>query len=176
MLYQFRQKIHLWILKRKIQQIKIEHQVVAWQNVKSAGILLSAATQNDIDIAFTWIDKLKEKGITIQVLFYPASLKLKLQLPKDTIVLSPKKINWLFFPKSDADFLFSKTPFDLLINLYPTNCLPLEYLSAISPSIFRVGQYHLDKAYCSDFMIKIEKSDTFAIYAEKLFFYLFKIK
>jgi len=54
------------------------------------------------------------------------------------------------------EFIYIK--FDILINLCSTDSLPLEYISAVSSSKFRIGRYDREKTYCYDFMINNERN------------------
>lgn len=65
-----------------------------------------------------------------------------------------KDLNWYGRPKSRAAEHFMNAPFDILINAYTEECLPLEYVSAHSKSKLRVGLFDEEKLYCSDVLIK----------------------
>ncbi len=70
-----------------------------------------------------------------------------------------KHLDVLKLPHKSEFLRFTSEKFDYLINLYPTTCLPLLGISALSEAKFRVGPYWPDYDFCFDLMLQTEKED-----------------
>ena len=70
---------------------------------------------------------------------------------------------------------YADKPFDLLLNLYTTEILPLEYISAVSKATFRMGRYIAGKDYYCDMMISLKATDTLENLIEQTLHYLNQI-
>jgi hypothetical protein len=118
-----------------------ERNPVSLERAKTVGILFNAEDipSNDSIVAFA--QKLKSLQKEVQLLGYIPKRDFGFNYPFQFI--SDKDRNWYGKPKGDTTRYFMQNSFDLLINFCADECLPLEYISAVSPAKFRVG---FDKA------------------------------
>lgn len=65
-----------------------------------------------------------------------------------------KDLNWYGKPRGRVVDHFISSDFDILINAYTEECLPLEYVSACSQSRMRIGLFNDNKLHCNDVHIK----------------------
>lgn len=110
---------------------------VSLQKAKSVGILFHAENiqQNDVIIAF--VQHLKSLQKDVQLLGYMPQREFGFQYPFPYI--SNKDTSWYGKPGGGTSGYFTRSPFDLMINFCAEECLPLEYISAVSSARFRVG-------------------------------------
>ena len=110
---------------------------VSLDKAKSIGILFQAEDiqQNDTITAFA--QQLKYLQKDVQLLGYIPKCEFGFQYPFPYI--SEKDISWYGKPGGGTSGFFTRSPFDLMINFCADECLPLEYISAVSSAKFRVG-------------------------------------
>ena len=134
-LYQIRDFIFRFLigLKKNRQQ----HNPVSLDKAKSIGVLFNAEDikQNDSIIEFT--QKLKSLQKDVQLLGYMPKREFGFVYPFPFI--TNKDGNWYGKPGGGTTGFFMRSPFDLMINFCAQECLPLEYISAVSLAKFRVG-------------------------------------
>ncbi len=110
---------------------------ISLQKAKSVGILFFADNiqQNDLVLAFS--QQLKALQKEVQLLGYLPKREFGFQYPFPYI--SNKDISWYGKPGGGTTGYFERSPFDLIIDFSVGDCLPLEYISAVSAAKFRVG-------------------------------------
>jgi len=114
-----------------------ERQPISLKNAQHIGIIFQAENiqQNDSILAFS--KKLKELHKDVQLLGYMPKREFGFQYPFPFI--SNKETSWYGKPGGGTSGFFTRSPFDLMINFCSEDCLPLEYISAVSDAKFRVG-------------------------------------
>lgn len=110
---------------------------VSLDNAKSIGILFQAENIEQNDIITTFVRQLKSLQKDVQLLGYVPKREFGFQYPFPYI--SEKDISWFGKPGGGTSGFFTRSPFDLMINFCADECLPLEYISAVSSAKFRVG-------------------------------------
>lgn len=121
-------------IKKKLQ---IDRKPITLQNAKNIGILFHAENIKNNDIIIEFSKYLKSLQKEVQLLGYLPKREFGFQYPFPFI--SNKDITWYGKPKGGTSGFFMNTPFDLIVNLSTEECLPLEYISAVSHATFRVG-------------------------------------
>lgn len=116
---------------------EIVRQPVSLAMAKTIGILFYAddVTKNDVLLAFIQQLKLQQKDV--QLLGYMQKREFGFVYPFPFI--TDKETGWYGKPGGQGTHHFIESRFDLLINFSLEECLPLEYISAVSPAKFRVG-------------------------------------
>ena len=116
---------------------EVNRQPVTLQNAKTVGVLFYAddIKQNDTLLEFT--QKLKSLQKDVQLLGYMPKREFGFVYPFPFI--SDKDTSWFGKPGGGTSGFFTRSPFDLMINFCTDECLPLEYISAVSAAKFRVG-------------------------------------
>lgn len=136
MLHKIKHIIFYLFLRLKSKK-EVNRQPVTLQNAKNIGIVFYADNikQNDIIIEFT--QKLKSLQKDVQLLGYMPKREFGFVYPFPFI--SDKDTSWFGKPGGGTSGFFTRSPFDLMINFCAEECLPLEYISAVSAAKFRVG-------------------------------------
>lgn len=133
--------IIFYLFLRLKHKKEVERFPVSLNNAKNIGILFYADNiqQNDIILEFT--QKLKSLQKDVQLLGYMPKREFGFVYPFPFI--SDKDTSWFGKPGGGTSGFFTRSPFDLMINFCTDECLPLEYISAVSAAKFRIG---FDKA------------------------------
>ncbi len=116
---------------------KEEHKPVSLEQAKTIGILFHATDISTNDIILSFTQKLKSLQKDVQLLGYMPNREFGFVYPFPFI--TDKDTNWYGKPGGGTTGFFMRSPFDLLINFCTDECLPLEYISAVSPATFRIG-------------------------------------
>jgi hypothetical protein len=125
---------------------------VSLDSARRVGIAFDASVPGNYVAISNYATKLKEQGKRVELLGYYKHRHI------DGTPVFPyfnrKELNWYGRPNSHAADSFMKSDFDILINAYTEECLPLEYVSACSQSKLRIGLFSEDKMHCADVLIK----------------------
>ncbi|MEO1515520.1 MAG: hypothetical protein AAFV95_10920 [Bacteroidota bacterium] len=138
-----------WLV-RKLQQASFQRGSVQFKQARSIGIAYLASNLTQTDHIRGFVRQLRKEDKEVKVLaFFPDKLEHNACPHK---YFTKKSLDWMMRPKDFDTEQFMKTPFDVLINLSLVDCLPLEYVFALSKAGFRVGPLS-PKLYCYDLMI-----------------------
>ncbi len=153
-------------------QLNCRRHPVPFESAKSVGVLFDATEQMQRDQVLPFIDSLKRKGKEVVTIGYFDS-------KQDTNsyafkAFNKNDINWMGKPKSDILKNYADQTFDFLICIYQGECLPIEYIAALSKAQMRVGPY-TDNTYCYDLIIDTTKNDSTKHFLKEVDFYLNKI-
>lgn len=110
---------------------------VSLHDAKNIGILFPAEDIPQNDIIMSFAQQLKSLQKDVQLLGYMPKREFGFQYPFPFI--SDKDTNWYGKPGGGTSGYFTRSPFDLMINFCTEECLPLEYISAVSAAKFRIG-------------------------------------
>ena len=150
------QNLHHFFLKKKVAKLNILRTTTNLKQAKKIGILFNPSNEQDVKIINKYADELKANDKKVKLLGYRHS---KSNFQSTLSFITEKDLNWLLEPKGMAVIHFISQPFDILINAYIKQCLPLEYIAALSKAKLRVGNYFHDKTYCFDLMIDTNNKD-----------------
>ena len=154
MLKQFQRWIHLYFLKKELQTHHVERKTKSLNEAGDIGILFDASDPDKIALVNSFSDGLKRDKKKIVLLgFYDA--------PKNAInfnfsYFNKKNLNWYLEPQGAVVKEFISRRFDILINAYVGENLPLEYVSALSQASFRIGTFDKEKTYAYDLMVDLK--------------------
>lgn len=174
MLKKIKYKLHNNALKSKLKQVNCVHKAVAMHEIKSVGILFDADEPNNELIIKKLMQQLQQKNIRVEVLGYIP------QLPKNRGAVifdyfTDKDVSWHLVPQQSILNGYAEKKFDVLLNLYTDEVLPLEYISAISKATFRIGRYIATKDFYCDLMISLKEKDTLENLIQQTLHYLNQI-
>ena len=154
---QIRRFILLFLLRRKTAVSKNRNPVTI-QHAEKIGILFNAENIKTNDVILEFSKHLKSLQKEVQLLGYLPKRDFGFQYPFPFI--SEKDTNWYGKPKGGTSGFFINTPFDLMVDFCSDECLPLEYISGVSSSKFRVGfNKEINNANYDLILIPKEKSD-----------------
>lgn len=138
-------------LKSELANFAMKRTDITLNQAHKIGILFDATdVSNHIPIS-EYAAKLRRLNKTVKIMGYiqtQGSVNCQ-----SFLIFSKKDLNWYEKPNSPAVLEFMNTPFDILINAYNDDVMPLCYLSSFSKAKFRVGPYMAKRTYIADFMI-----------------------
>lgn len=132
--------------------------VCSINDARSVGILYNATNPVSFEIIKTFTKVLLQKKIEVSALGYVDSKKLidHYLYRKGFDFFTKNELNWYYKPVSNIVDDFIKKPFDIFINLSLEDYYPIQYITALSVSSFKVGKLFREPFYL-DMMIDIEK-------------------
>ena len=155
----YRTRVYNFILNRKLKKLRNKHETCTYLNASSVAVLFDGSKPENMEPVKRYCQSLRNQNKKAYMLCY-----IEKERPNEALsfdFLTRKNLNWFFIPDNSKTDDFIKRQFDLLINLSTEECLPLEYLSALSKSVYRIGRYIPDKTFCFDFMINLNgKNDV----------------
>ncbi|MEM9918005.1 MAG: hypothetical protein AAF990_07915 [Bacteroidota bacterium] len=143
-------QLHERLLRQKLNATSFKRGSLDFQSVKSVGLVYNAADPTHSETIRQFVHLLKKQDKEVKVLAYFPDKETHENCPYKHF--SNKALDWVMRPTGFEVEQFIETPFDVLINLCLKDCIPLEYISALSKAGFRVGPVS-EKLYCYDLMI-----------------------
>lgn len=141
---------------QEIHKLKIKHEIVAFENAASIGLVYDATNEVDYETIRAYVK-------TIRSQYKKDVLSMGFVDKKEMPPSQFAQYGMDFFTRRDLDFrMIPKNPlvdnfiekkFDILINLHSGNCFPLRYICALSRARFRIGPYDKKNTMCYDMMI-----------------------
>jgi nitrogenase subunit NifH len=165
----FLNQIKNFFIQNKIKKslANVKHDI-SNSTLKTIGIIYDETNLNKRDAL---IKQLVAKGIiesSIATLIYKDKIYKNEIFDKPTF--SNKDLSWSgSFDNADVNY-FVEQKFDLLINYYDTEKLPLLLVSNLSKASFKVGFSEIDKRL-NHFIINTS-SDKYSVFVDELFKYL----
>lgn len=155
-----KQKAGKRILNKQLRHFKRIRETHNFETAKTAGILFTPTDQASFEQIKLFLSYLGKYKIQIYVLGYidakivPESFLFW----KGINLFSRKELSWSRIPKSPVVNDFIDKPFDVLLDLSLTDFFPIEYISRLSKSKFKVGRLtNNHNSYDLMFDIKNEK-------------------
>jgi len=159
-------------LQKMMLQLDRRRHPVPFNSAQSVGVLFDATEQVQRDQVMPFIESIKKQVKQVTAIGF-------LQNKQDASSFSFKGFNlndidWLGRPKKEVLENYAGEAFDFLICIYQKECLPIEYIAALSKAQMRVGPY-TDNTYCYDLIIDTTKNDSTKHFLKEVEFYLHKI-
>ncbi len=131
-----------------------------WDAVKTVGILYEATREN-MEIISKYATKLRNEGKTVYILgYFPyKELTFDVNFTMHSEYIHRQNLTWTGLPKNDAGMKFKADDFDLLLNLYNNDILPLFYISLHSKAKFRIGKFEKINVQFFDMMIDMKEDN-----------------
>ncbi len=150
---QIRTRAYNFFLGRKLKQLRNKHETRSFSNSSSVALLFDGSCPENMEPVKHYFQLLRMENKKVHLLCY-----IRKERPGEALsfeYFTGQDLNWWFTPEKSRTEDFVNKQFDLLINLCTEECLPLEYLSALSRATYRVGRYIPGKTYCFDLMISM---------------------
>lgn len=157
-------KIKLYFLKlaltRELEQKPVSNrEIINLQEAKNIAIIFNATNIEDVITVTQFADSLKNMGKNVEMLGYE-NKKPKKDAQEQPHIFDKSNINWFEKPTGTKISTFKKQKPDILICAFEKECLPLEYLAAVSLAKFRVGKYTSKNVANYELMINLEKNQN----------------
>ena len=129
------------ILRRRASSVRRLKPKFDLDKVKRIGVLWDASNEDDFKHIAALNRQMMEIGKTVEVLTWIPGKDVPYRLTGLTYMkfLKNADLNWVFIPISDDAHKFIETKFDLLIDINPSDVLPLTFIATLSPSPMKVG-------------------------------------
>ena len=130
------------ILNSKLRHFKRNRETHNFETAKTAGILFTPTDQLSFEEIKHFLTYLGPYKLQIYVLGYIDSKIIPegFLFWKGINLFSRKELNWSMVPKSPVVTDFIDKPFDLLLDLSLTDSFPVEYITRLSKSKFKIGR------------------------------------
>ncbi len=148
--------------------------------VKNIGIVWDASRIKEFTFLSRFHQKMhEERNIEVKIIgYYPGK-----ELPDQYTALRylscirKNELNMFYMPVSTEADYFIKTRFDVLIDINFDNIFPLNYITSLSVSSFKVGLYDsVSNSNKFDLMIELKKPYQIENYLNEIIHYLEMIK
>ena len=170
MLKKIQRWFYFYFLKRKMNHPEPPRKTVSLGDANEIGILFDATNPDEVSLINQFADSLKkEKKKTILLGYYDQP---KRAINFNFSYFNKKDLNWHYQPHGVVIDEFVGRKFDILINAYAKENLPLEFVSAVSHAAFRMGIYDKQKTYAYDFMVDMKGEDDLRLLLNQYRHYL----
>lgn len=168
-------RLHNYSLGKKLKNSESGHGAVNFSQAKKIGVLFISGNKPPTVIS-NFAKALEKENKEVTLLgFLPKAVKNKQPHP-DFPFFTKSDLNFFLQPKKPEAVDFQNRDFDILINAYEEDALPLEFISSLSKARFRIGPYKDQKTHYCDFMLHTEKNQSnLQQTLEQLLHYLKKI-
>jgi hypothetical protein len=173
MLQSIRERVNRYMLQKELRFHKPERRIVDITEAKEIGILLDATDVDRTALVNSLATALRtpyRKVVMLGYYNYPKPA-LNLNFPH----FHKKELNWWLEPQGHLVDEFIERKFDVLINAYVGNHVPLEYISALSNAKYRIGIYGENKTHLSDFMIRLNDANDLQEFTEQVKHFIYQI-
>lgn len=154
MIKQIQRWLHFYFLRKVARQHLAPRKTINLTDSNEIGILFDASDPDQVSMINLFADSLKKERKHVVLLGYYDQPKRAINF--NFSYFNRKNLNWHLKPGGDVVDEFLNRKFDILINAYSKENLPLEYISAMSQASFRMGAYNKEKTYAYDFMVDMK--------------------
>lgn len=143
---------------------------IGFDYAKTVGILFDTTDILNYGTVLKFADKYKKMGKKVKLLGYIDSSTPNHALAFD--FFSKKNTNWYNKPVSPVVDAFIEKDFDILVNAYMEDKLPLIYISTLSKASLKVGLYFPEFTNASDMMITVRDEANLENFFKEINHYL----
>ena len=168
-----KQKLGNRVLNKKLRNFKRFRESHNFDTAKTAGILFTPTDQASFEQIKQFLSYLGTYKLQIYVLGYIDSKTIpeRFLFWKGINLFSRKELGWSSVPKSPVVTDFIDKPFDLLLDLSMSDFFPVEYISRLSKSKFKIGRYTTDHT-SFDLMFDLNNTNQLELYLDHIKHYL----
>lgn len=169
-----RNRAHDLILSRNLKKTHHAHQTCGYHQASTIALLFDGTNPKNMEPVKNYHQHLRSLNKKVHLLCYIEKERPGEALSFDYI--TRRNLNWCFIPEGAKAAHYMNTRYDLLICLCTQECLPLEYISALSNAVYRVGRYIPHKTFCFDLMIHLNGKSDVKFLIDEVERYLLMIK
>ncbi len=165
-----RRYFYHYFLRKELQHHVPERHSVKFEEAREIGLLFDATDVNQNSVITDFAAQLKALGKKVVMLAYFDSPKPALHF--DFQYFNRKNLNWHLQPETQEVKTFLERRFDILINVFSGEVLPLEYIAMLSQACFRIGIYQPGKTQLNDLMVDVKGHTDLSHQLEQIRHYL----
>ncbi len=171
MLESLKNKLYQRHLRKRLKTDVIDRESnVSFTEAESIGILFDGTDIANFGSVRKYAEDYKKKGKKVKLLAYIDSKNPNPELGYP--YFSKKDLNWYYKPSSALVDEFINRKFDILVNAYLEEKLPLLYISTFAKANLRVGLYFPEHTDASDMMITVRSEQSINNFFEEINHYL----
>jgi hypothetical protein len=170
-----RLKIGNSILKKKISKQKRKVYYSNISLVKRMGIVWDGSKTDDFTVLSKFYQKMHERDINVKIICYFSGNNLPDQYTAIRYLscIKPKELDYFYHPVSTETTDFISNRFHILIDINFDKLVPLQYISTLSDSSFKVGLYESGVSNSPfDLMMDMKKPVDLENYLNQIMHYL----
>lgn len=173
MLNSIKRLLHRHFLRKELQDLQIQRVTTNLSDARDVGIVFKISDGEINKQVYDFANRLKTPDRRVILLGY---LDAKQTMLNYTFpYFNKSELNWYLEPVSRIALDFIERPFDIMISLCNQECLPIEYICALSHAKFRIGAYNPEKTYCYDMMLHVPASPGLDGFIKEVNYYLQRI-
>lgn len=163
-----------FLLSRKLKQFSRVRQMHTLKTAQSAGVIITPTNQESFEQIKKFLNYLTGKNIKVYILGYVDDKKIpeNFLFWKGINLFSRNDLNWAGIPESATVNDFISQPFDMLIDLSLPGYFPVQYISTLSHSSFKIGRFGSKNQQCYDLMFEMDEQIPLGDYIDQLSYYL----
>jgi hypothetical protein len=169
-----RTKIGHMLFMKHLKNMQRDKKVMGFAEAKSIGILYDATDFDDYETVKQYVKDMRAQHKEVLALGYVDRNELhNMQFAKLGLdFFTKKELTWNMIPQHPVVTNFINTPFDILINLHPGKNFPLQYITAMSRSRFRIGIFHKKNEAFFDLLIDVKDDRSLKNFIDQVNHYL----
>ncbi len=173
LLNNIKQKLGKRVLNNKLRNFTRQRKSYNFDSAKSAGILFTPTDQVSFEQIKQFLNYLSTYKLQIYVLGYidAKTIPESFLFWKGINLFSRKELGWTLVPKTHLVTDFIDKQFDLLFDLSMSDFFPVEYISRLSKSKFKIGRYTLNHG-SFDLMFELNNSNQLEVFLDHIKHYL----
>jgi hypothetical protein len=143
--------------------------------VRKIGIVWDASRTEDFSTLSKFHQQMGERGIDVKILGYYGGkeLPVKYTAIRFLSIIRRNELSFLHIPKSTEADVFTRTGFDILIDMNFDHIFPLVFITALSAAVFKVGLFGSETDSATfDLMMEIKKPVQADHYLDQIIHYL----
>lgn len=156
-LSRIKRTLYRYYLKRKESKLDIIRKPLGLAEAQKIGFLFNASDPSNYVLVNKYVKQLKDADKRVEILGYFDFKHMEGDV--SYMHFSKKDLNFYWQPRDNISDYFIKKEFDILINAYTRECLPLEYISTLSHARYRVAMFQETKPNIADFHIKLKSKE-----------------
>lgn len=163
-----------YLLAKRLKDFSRERQMFTLQTAQTAGIIITLKDQESLELIKKFLNYLTNINIKVYILGFVDDKKIpeSFLFWKGINLFSRHDLNWAGVPQSSTVKDFIDQRFDMLIDLSSADAFPVQYISTLSRSSFKIGRAGSKNAQCFDLMFELKKETPLGDYIENLSYYL----
>ncbi len=140
-------KIGQYLLNNKLKKTKRQLHMSNLKHAKYIGIVFNNMSDNDFSLVKSLENEYKAQQKKVEILGFCNDKNTYTNAIGDLkhCYTNLKGFNWFFQPKATEINEFINKKFDILINLYPENEFPVDYIIQASKASFKVGSLQMNQ-------------------------------
>ncbi len=169
-----KKNIRNWFFRKEMQNVSRVKKAIGFDAAKKIGILFDCSREEHYREVLGFVKHLERQGKTVFALGYIRQNKMPL--------FTMAQPNLAFCQRSDFSFSlkfknpqlqnFSRSGFDLLIDLSPNDLFHLKLVAGLSDATFKAGTFHHDYVEVYDLMIRESENATIGELTQHMLKYL----